>query len=162
MMKTEELESLRRFYEDHRRELYTYALSFTRCRDSAEDVIHQVFARLLQTRRHPRELRPYVYRCVRNSAIDHLRSGLREVSGDSIFELSDGGQSSNGVRRKREIEQLLESLSEDERETIVLKIFNALTFKEIATVRKVSINTAASWYRRGIEKMRVIAEEDKG
>ena len=37
----------------------------------------------------------------------------------------------------------------------MLKIHQGMTFREIAALRGVSINTAASWYRRGLEKMRI-------
>ncbi len=54
---------------------------------------------------------------------------------------------------------LLEQLGADQREAVVLKIYGRLTLREIAEMRAVSINTAASWYRRGLERLRTLMEE---
>ena len=68
-----ELETLRAFYVESRQQLYTYAVSITGDRASAEDAIHGVFEQLMRREFTPTELRPYVYRCVRNAALDDLR-----------------------------------------------------------------------------------------
>jgi RNA polymerase sigma factor (sigma-70 family) len=62
---------------------------------------------------------------------------------------------------QEKLEGALAELSADERECIVLKIFDGMTLKEIAVVRGVSINTAASWYRRGLVKMKTMLEDDE-
>ena len=48
-------------------------------------------------------------------------------------------------------------LPAEQREVVYLKVFDGLTFKEIASVCGVSANTAASRYRYGIEKLREAA-----
>ena len=152
------VEELRRFYEANRRELYTYSLALTRNREAAEDAIHNAFQRLLRRGSAPADLRPYVFRCVRNAAIDNLRQDKRRE--DSIFDLSNdtGQQSARGLGA--ELQQLLTQLSEDEHETIVLKVFDGMTLQEIADLRDASINTVGSWYRRGIEKLKVLWMEE--
>jgi RNA polymerase sigma-70 factor (ECF subfamily) len=151
-------ELIRRFYETHRQELYTYALLLTRSPDAAEDAIHTAFCNLLRRGRAPKELRPYIFRCIRNAAVDELRRAQRPEPPVAIFAPVDPAHGLNG---RAHLEEALGDLAEDERESIVLKLYNGLTFKEIATTRKVSINTAASWYRRGIEKLRLSMQEDK-
>ena len=153
-MRRRQVEFLHRFYRDHRRELFTYALSLTHCGDSAEDAVHTAFARILERGRLPRELRPYAFRCVRNAAIDHLRIASREVHDESLFDGAQPKASAEDARLRMDFEKLLEALSDDERECIILKVYSSLTFNEISDLRGVSINTAASWYRRGIEKLR--------
>ncbi|MCA1596341.1 MAG: hypothetical protein LC772_07955, partial [Chloroflexi bacterium] len=46
----------------------------------------------------------------------------------------------------------------EQREVLALKVFQGLTFKEIARATGISINTAASRYRYGIEKLREALE----
>jgi RNA polymerase sigma-70 factor (ECF subfamily) len=153
------VEQMRRVYEEHRQELFTYALALTRDRAAAEDAIHNAFARLLRRGTAPADLRPYVFRCVRNAAIDGQRQGRRHE--DGIFALASDADAlapaDSGIAE--EVERLLAELSADEREAIVLKVVDALTLQEVADVRGVSVNTAASWYRRGLEKLRVLWEE---
>lgn len=159
-MDAADIEQVRGFYEDHRQALYTYALSLTRCRSAAEDAVHTVFCRLLKQSAAPREMRPYIFRAVRNAAVGLLRENHRAWEDASIFAAPGANVPHEGLARRDEAEHLLQRLSEDERECVVLKIFNGLTFDEIASVRRVSINTAASWYRRGLAKMKTVAEEE--
>jgi len=148
------VETLRRFYEANRSELFTYALALTRSREAAEDAIHTAFSKMLKKRRFPRELRPYVFRCVRNAAIDEHRIRKREAQVDSPFTIDESRNNGHDPELQHQMADLLMRLTDDERESVMLKIYSGMTFNEIAATRAVSINTAASWYRRGLEKLR--------
>jgi len=76
-------ETLRAFYAGHRQQLYTYAVSITRQREAAEDAIQRAFQQLLSRNALPTDLRPYVFRCVRNAALDGLRRD--QTRQESIF-----------------------------------------------------------------------------
>ena len=151
-------EQLRRCYEANRRELFTYSLALTRNREAAEDAIHNAFQRLLRRGSAPADLRPYIFRCVRNAAIDDLRQNKRRE--DGIFDLSSDTGPAPARELGAELQQLLARLSDDERETIVLKVFDGMTLQEIADLRDASINTVASWYRRGMDKLKVFWMEE--
>ncbi len=153
-MRNNDLEHIRRLYVTLRQELFTYALSITRDRGLAEDAVHSAFASVLNGKM-PKQLKPYVFRCVRNASIDLLKKQQRETPSDSLFD--EGEQS--GIEAALMIESALEQVSGDERETIMLKVYSGFTFREIAQMRNVSVNTASSWYRRGLEKMKTILEE---
>lgn len=139
------------FYEQHRRELYTYALSLTGRRQTAEDAIHAAFCNVLRRGKTPRALRPYVFRCVRNVAIDEGRRAQRETRKESLFLPPEA---TCDLALQVRLEESMDALSDKERESVVLKVCDSLTLSEIAELRSVSINTAASWYRRGMEKLR--------
>ncbi len=157
-MKATEIEALHALYVEYRQELYTYALSLTRNREAAEDAIHGVFERLLQGGGLPANLRPYVFRSVRNAAYDAWRR--TRVRTDSIFDLTVAGETagtgSPGPGRPDDLEPLLQRLSPDEREAIVLKIHGGLTFQQIAEIRGAPLPTVASWYRRGLERLKTM------
>ncbi|HNT35778.1 MAG TPA: sigma-70 family RNA polymerase sigma factor, partial [bacterium] len=76
---------LERFYEDNEQQLFTFALSMTRDHDGAEDAVHEAFSRLLQMGGCPDNLKSYVFRSVRNAAIDGMRKTAR------LCELTDEG-----------------------------------------------------------------------
>ena len=59
-----------------------------------------------------------------------------------------------------DIEELLNRMGADDREVVVLKAIDGLTFREIARITKTSINTIASRYRRGLEKLKHIVQEE--
>ena len=149
------VERLRHLYETSRAELFMYALSITRHPQHAEDAVQTAFCAMLRRKRPPIELRPYVFRCVRNAALDALKRDGREAESAPLF---DHGAAPDPSLPSL-MEDLLAQLAPDQRETIVMKTYAGLTLREIAEAREVSINTAASWYRRGIEGLRELMEE---
>jgi len=152
-MGSHEIEVLERFYAKRREALFTYALSQVGCPAAAEDVVHGVFERLLQQRRLPENLAAYIFRALRNAATDLHRGNGHAEAYRAIFHGEVAAEAPDlGVRE--EAETLLAELTPDERECVLLKVYSGLTFSEIAAVRGVSVNTAASWYRRALEKMR--------
>ena len=48
----------------------------------------------------------------------------------------------------------LQGLPVKQREVVVLKIYESMTFEEIGSMLRISVNTAASRYRYGIERLR--------
>lgn len=160
-MNATDVAALHASYVENRQALFTYALSLTRNREAAEDAIQAVFERLLRGAKLPKQLRPYLFRAVRNAAYDALRRA--RVRDDAIFELAGAaqadGEASPGVNPDEDLAPLLQRLSGDERETIILKIYSGLTFQQIADVRGVPLPTAASWYRRGLERMKILLHE---
>jgi RNA polymerase sigma-70 factor (ECF subfamily) len=162
-MNATDIEALHALYVENRQELYTYALSITGNREAAEDAIHGVFERLLRGRGLRPNLRAYVFRSVRNAAYDAWRR--TKVRADSIFDeatvvdaaeagsLEPGGADDFGP--------LLQRLSADEREAIVLKIHGGLTFQQISELRGAPLPTVASWYRRGLERLKTMLTEER-
>lgn len=161
-MKPTEIEALRAGYVGNRQQLYTYAVSITRNRETAEDAIQGVFERLLRGTCLPAELRPYLVRAVRNAAFDARRRA--KVRADSMFEAGgkERDESSRSVAfHPDEIDDLLQQLSPDEREAIVLKLYGDLTFQQIADVRQVPLPTVASWYRRGLDQLKTLLTAER-
>jgi RNA polymerase sigma-70 factor (ECF subfamily) len=129
----------------------------------AEDVLQEVFCRLA---RYPLRLRfirnagTFVFRIARNEANRflrqriHIRDCVEAGSGrDQIISHSLNGPDEPS---RRWIGEALTRISEEQREILVLKTFEGMTFKEIAAICGISLNTAASRYRYGLEKMREI------
>jgi len=153
-------EKIRIFYQENKQALFAYALSLTRNRESAEDAVHTAICKLLNRRLLPISMRPYVFRCVRNAAIDDWRS--RDAQKEALFDMETGSMLPEEKVLWKQIGEMLFELSGDERETIILKAAHGLTFQEIATLRRTPIHTVASWYRRGLEKLQnMIGEEVK-
>ncbi len=148
---------LERFYVEHRQRLFTCALAITGCADLAEDSIADVFARLFRRPFVPRHLKAYVFRAVRNAAIDtHRRRAKRfEPLNESIFSTDTNPRDDAASREFQEqVSAALSDLPDNERETIILHLYGELTFREIAEIRSARLGTVTSWYRRGLEKLR--------
>lgn len=150
MHENEIAQCLGAFYEAHKQELFTYALSITCSPACAEDAIHDAFSRLLAKRRLPAELRPYVFRCVRNASLDMLRSLKRERRLDGYEAIF---HEDCDVSLRETAAELLALLSDKEREIVVLKIFSGLTLKEIARVHGCPQGTVATIYWRSLQNL---------
>jgi RNA polymerase sigma-70 factor (ECF subfamily) len=150
---------IQKFYEQHRQGLFSYALTVTGERARAEDAVHVAIEKLIARPILPLNLKLYAFRCVRNAAVSAWRKN--ESRRVDYFELEAVPANSPDRWRAERVDAALAKLGEDEREAVTLKIFDDLTFREIAVIRGANQNTVASHYRRGIEKLRELLAEDK-
>jgi RNA polymerase sigma-70 factor (ECF subfamily) len=148
-------EDVRRLYQEHGPALLAYASALLRDPSAAEDVLHQVFLNVLRGRASiDGSAAGYLFRAVRNTALNHVRGMSREV------ELPDAGvwlESPDGSKEtSMALQSALKRLPDEQREVVVLKIWGQLTFEEAANVVGISPNTAASRYRYGLAKLKEI------
>jgi RNA polymerase sigma-70 factor (ECF subfamily) len=52
------------------------------------------------------------------------------------------------------IQSAVRTLPQEQREIIVLRVWGSMTFEQAAQTLEISVNTAASRYRYGLEKLR--------
>ena len=144
-------DQVRQFYEQHGRGLLAYACCFVPSFACAEDVVHQVFVRMLRNGVQVHgEPGPYLYRAVRNAALNQIRDRTREVDFDETWFESPSGMEQIGI----ELQSALGELPEEQREIIVLHIWGQMSFAEIGDALGISLNTAASRFRYGLSKLR--------
>jgi len=148
-------DEVRQLYDRHGRALLAYACSFVVDVAAGEDVLHQVFLQLLKGNTAvPGVPLAYLYRAVRNRALNSRRDGQRAVALDGLsqvplFEHRDG--------KKEEaiaLHAALSELPEEQREIVVLRIWSGMTLEETADLVGIPLNTAASRYRYALEKLR--------
>ena len=133
-------------------------MSVTGCPYQAEDAIHNAFARLFAADHQPRRLKPYVFRSVRNAAVDLVRaSRRRETAGSEAIEIYAVNHHAPAEADPDDRERLVKAMAglpAEEHEVIVLRLNAGLKFREIAAVLDLPKGTVASRYRRGIERLR--------
>ena len=148
------VEDVRRLYDQHGPALVAYARGFVPDAGTAEDLVHQVFLRLLSAELvMPDAPVAYVYRAVRNAALNARRSSLRLTELDpqiSVFRHRDGNQEAALA-----LEKALAELPEEQREVVVMRVWSGLTLGEIAASVGAPLNTIASRYRYALERLRV-------
>jgi RNA polymerase sigma-70 factor, ECF subfamily len=140
-------------YEKHGSALAAYLC----CRGfdfaAAEDVVQQVFLKLLQGRTPvPQTPVAYLYRSVRNASLNLRRNLDREVEmpDSDTWLVGPEGHAEEALT----VQTALRDLPEEQREIVFLKIWGGMTLQEIADLFDIPINTAASRYRYAIEKLR--------
>lgn len=141
--------------------LLLFARRWTNSRADAEDVVQEAFVRFWR-RQHSLENRGLLYATVRSTALDRLRSEQRRTRREAfassetaehcepIFATEDDGQ--------QLLAAAVERLPNEQREVVLLKIWNELTFAEIAVALEISQNTAASRYRYALGTLKKLLQ----
>jgi len=148
-------------YRQHRQGLFTLALTLTGRCELAEDAIHDAFARLWKLKfQPPGDTVAYVFASVRNAAIDQLRR-RRPACQDSasIYDGKSGPQADAMAAETRDLVRIaIESLPQDQREAVVMKVYGCLTFEQIAKTLGEPLATVASRYRRAMDVLKARLE----
>jgi len=152
-------------YDRHHRALYAHALSLLQDGALAEDVVHETFLRVLEPRPLPSIAcaKAFLHTVARNLALDLLRGTARQGDHRASFArtvLARGTTEDDDPRREAVL-AALDTLPQDQRETVSLKVFSGLTFAEIAEVMSVPAGTAASRYRYACETLAEILQGDR-
>jgi RNA polymerase sigma-70 factor (ECF subfamily) len=128
---------------------------------SAEDMVHDVFLTLAQSPDKvglDGNLRHFLAVCVTNRAKDRLRARRDTVSVDQIeFHVPEGQQPEVMASQQEELQRTwsgLTQLPDEQRQVVVLHLIAGMRFRQIAGALGISINTAQSRYRYGMEKLR--------
>ncbi|MCW5557040.1 MAG: sigma-70 family RNA polymerase sigma factor [Verrucomicrobiae bacterium] len=153
---------LARLYDDHAAALYAYALNLTRSESDAGDVLQEVFTRLARRGELPsdlREPRALLLRMAHHAVVDSLRrresrrraaESLAAESGTLFAPAPDP----DAAAFRNGLAAALGELPAAQRAVVHLKLWEGLTFEQIAGTLDLSPNTAASRYRYGIDKLR--------
>lgn len=130
-------------------------------RDEADDVLQETFVRLVRTRRRlasVESLPAYVFTVARNEAARHGGRKTREQGRRSPLRAEDLFVAAASDLQARETAEMiavgLGELTEEQRETVELKVYGGLTFREIGEVTGVPLATAATRYRAALERLR--------
>ncbi|MFN3167968.1 MAG: RNA polymerase sigma factor [Phycisphaeraceae bacterium] len=149
-------------YREHRRGLFGLALSVVREPALAEDAVHEAFARMVKRRDRPKgDPLAYVYRAVRNAAIDQTRrrrAGPSPIGAPaSLFKAparDEPGWAAQTNETHAMLMQAIDNLPDDEREAVAMRSFGGLTFKQIAEATGRPLTTVSSQYQRALSRLR--------
>lgn len=149
-------------YRRHASALLLFAAALIGEHSRAQDAVHQVFLRLLETRklRDALDVKAYLFTCVRNAALNDRKARQRDVVLDPDCAWFEPPH--RDFAEELHLRRALWALPEDQREVIVLHIWGDLTFSQVAEVVGISANTAASRYRYALARLReaMCAKED--
>lgn len=141
--------------------LYGRALGLSH--GEAEDVLQETFMALMQltaapSGREPSQPEYYLIRSFRNRALNYKRTIWRRLTREfEAFAESHWFEKSpdeNLELMQSAAVRCLAELPQEQRETIVLKIWHRCTFEEIGGLLNISPNTAAGRYRYGLQKIK--------
>lgn len=153
---------LERLYDDHAQALFAFLLNLTRNEADTRDVLQEVFVKLARQSEilaTVRDERAFLIRLAHNLAIDLIRRrGTRERANDRLSEeivvIFAPSVEPDEQAFRIALAEALAGLPADQRAVVHLKLWEGLTFDAIAETLAIPLNTAASRYRYGLDKLR--------
>jgi RNA polymerase sigma factor (sigma-70 family) len=161
----------------HKNKVFAYISLYIRDQALAEDLFQDTFMKVIQSVRAGKyqdngKFVSWVMRIAHNLIIDHFRriKQMNTVSNDDyesdIFnskKLSESTIEDDIIKRQiqKDVRKMITLLPDDQREVVILRHYAGLSFKEIAEITDVSINTALGRMRYALINMRKLMEEKK-
>lgn len=163
--------------ERHKDRIFNYIYNMVKDEDLANDIFQETFVKAIMTIKQGRynadgKFASWISRIAHNAVIDHFRQektqgtistdeadydilNRRELAEDTIEDLIIDRSIRDDIR------SLIQSLPAEQRQVLIMRYYNNLSFKEIAEKTGVSINTALGRMRYAIINLRRIAEKNK-
>ena len=137
--------------------LVLFARQFVRSVADAEDIVQEAFVRFWR-KQHSINNRALLFATVRSISLDLLRRDARRARREADAAADADQVAEPQFDSENESQQALaaavDRLPAEQREVLVMKIWNDLTFAEIGTVLNISQNTAASRYRYALAALK--------
>ncbi len=146
------------------RELYAVVLASLRSKHDADDLLQTIFVKIVRKRRQlvkARCLDAYVHQIARNEIASFLRRRRRRPGGLSEVEpwLTAADEAGAASELAEEVQKALSRLPRAQQEVLILKVYGNKTFREIAGMLELSLNTVASRYRYSLDKLRELLKD---
>jgi RNA polymerase sigma factor (sigma-70 family) len=161
----------------HKNKVFAYISLYIRDQALVEDIFQDTFLKVIQSVKSGKyydngKFLSWVMRIAHNLIIDHFRriKQMNTTSNDDyesdIFnskKFSDANIEDTLIKRQiqKDVRMLIGQLPDDQKEVVILRHYAGLSFKEIADITEVSINTALGRMRYALINLRKIMEEKK-
>jgi RNA polymerase sigma factor (sigma-70 family) len=158
----------------HKEKIFTSIYLFVKDTYLAEDIFQDTFIKVIETLKRGKykeegKFLPWVMRIAHNLCIDHFRKTKRtpKVTNNDGFDIfkvlkfadDNAEQAMIKDQAYSKIRTLVSSLPDEQKEVVILRHYAELSFKEIAKITNVSINTALGRMRYALINMRKMVEE---
>ncbi|WP_309608908.1 sigma-70 family RNA polymerase sigma factor [Flavobacterium sp.] len=168
--------SLSILIERHKSKIYGFIYSKVLDRDASDDIFQDTFIKVIKTLKgnsynEEGKFLPWVMRIAHNLVIDSFRKNkkmpmFRETEEFSIFSIMNDNTPNIESRIitqqvENDLIKLLNELPNDQKEVVEMRIYQDLSFKEIAELTGVSINTALGRMRYALMNLRRIIEKNQ-
>ncbi|MXV17976.1 RNA polymerase sigma factor [Hufsiella ginkgonis] len=162
-------QGLEELIQRHKSKIYTSIYLLVKDQYLAEDIFQDTFIKVINTLKAGKyneegKFLPWVIRIAHNLVIDHFRKEKRTpvvTTGDGydIFEVLhfyDESMEDRMVREQthKELKAMIHLLPPEQKEVLLMRHYGDLSFKEIADITNVSINTALGRMRYALNNLR--------
>lgn len=159
----------------HQSKIYGFIYSKVTDRDIADDIFQDTFIKVIKTLKcnaynEEGKFLPWVMRIAHNLIVDHFRRNkkmpmFRETEEFSIFSIMSDNSPNIESRIitsqvENDVKRLIEELPDDQKEVLQMRMYQDMSFKEIADTTGVSINTALGRMRYALMNLRKVIEKN--
>jgi RNA polymerase sigma factor (sigma-70 family) len=161
----------------HKNKIFAYISLYIRDQALAEDIFQDTILKVIQSVKGGKysdngKFLSWVMRIAHNLIIDHFRriKQMNTISNDNyesdLFNsksFAEDNVEDNMIKQQihKDVRNMISSLPDDQREVVILRHYAGLSFKEIADITDVSINTALGRMRYALINLRKVMEEKK-
>lgn len=159
------LEELERVITEFQDQLFRFAFFRTGSFADSQDIVQDVFIKLYHENNNLdsiKNIKHYLYRSIANACVDfHRKSKKLKFEPIDTVSLPDHLQereiSENliQIEEYNRLEKLLAELPEEQAEIVRLRVFDNLSFVEIASILEIPVTTIKSRFKYGIDKLKV-------
>jgi len=159
-------------YDRHQRPLFNFFLRLTGSRSASEDLVHDVFTRILKYRKSyggQENFAAWMYRIARNAHIEHTRKRRFEVIAGAGENQAEQVSPDPGPAQRAEYGQsvmllrhALAKLPEERREVLILSRFQNLRYEEIAQILDCEVGAVKVRVYRAMRQLEQIYNELAG
>lgn len=161
----------------HKRRVFSYIYLITKNKPLTEDIFQETFFKVIQTLKRQQyseegKFLPWILRIAKNLIIDHFRKvkkmpSISKVTNEegeevNIFDIipeTDVRKEPEETRLfKQAIRSVINQLPADQREVVVMRTYYDMSFKEIADITNVSINTSLGRMRYALINLKKMME----
>ncbi|RKX36738.1 MAG: hypothetical protein DRP64_18185 [Verrucomicrobia bacterium] len=163
--------------EKYKRPLYSFILKMTEGREDTDEIFQETWFRALKNihKFQHKNFLNWLFRIAHNLVIDRARRNKRNVSMQTLTGGEDGDQTLEdhlpapgitpaeevgGIGLGERIEKAVETLSPEQKEVFLMRMYAGTSFKEIAKIQKCSINTCLARMQYALTKLRSMLREE--
>ena len=153
---------IERLYDEHAQALFAFLLNFTRHEADTRDLLQELFVKLAKRPElldGVRDERAFLLRLAHNLAIDLIRrrgtqdKHHEQLAAETLPVFAPAAGPDESAFREA-LGAALGEIPAEQRAVVHLKLWEGLTFEQIAELLGIPLNTAASRYRYGLDKLR--------
>ncbi|NUM25367.1 MAG: RNA polymerase sigma factor [Candidatus Buchananbacteria bacterium] len=151
-------------YDRYVKKIYDFIYYKTWHKETAEDLTSQTFFKALNKIKdfnvNKGTFQAWIYQIARNTVIDHYRSSKAELAIEDVWGLSDESDIERDVdtaAKLAQVEQYLQKLKPQQRDIIILRLWENKTYQEISEITGLSLTNCKVTFSRVMSKLR----EDK-
>lgn len=155
-------EAFGQLYDKYFKKIYSFVYYKIGQKETTEDLVSTIFIKALDNVKKFKvdkgTFSSWLYRITRNTVIDYYRTNKQTVDLENVLEPSIENNMSTNLDvsiRLAEVKEKMSQLSEQQQEIIILRVWQQLSYKEIADIMDKSESSCKMAFSRSIKELRL-------